>query len=93
MSIYVLPALQLTFGEYLCVFQLIFRKVSDVKREKELAERRKNEPAPELGQDHLVRKLFSRFKKSSENQVGNRSVGSGSFRSGARRLVKTGSVS
>ncbi|KAF0294051.1 Potassium voltage-gated channel protein eag [Amphibalanus amphitrite] len=45
---------------------LIFRKVSDVKREKELAERRKNDPPPDISQDHLVRKIFSRFKKSSD---------------------------
>ncbi|TRY72267.1 hypothetical protein TCAL_03114, partial [Tigriopus californicus] len=43
--------------------RLIFRKVSDVKREKELAERRKNDPALNQTQDHLVRKLFSKFKK------------------------------
>lgn len=43
--------------------RLIFRKVSDVKREKELAERRKNEPLQELSQDHLVRKIFSKFRK------------------------------
>ena len=44
-------------------FQLIFRKVSDVLKEQELAERRKNEPVLNNSQDHLVRKLFSRFKK------------------------------
>ncbi|KAL3197366.1 hypothetical protein MRX96_044925 [Rhipicephalus microplus] len=43
---------------------LIFRKVSDVKREKELAERRKHEPLQELSQDHLVRKIFSKFRKN-----------------------------
>lgn len=37
--------------------------MSDVKREKELAERRKNDPALNQTQDHLVRKLFSKFKK------------------------------
>ena len=37
--------------------------MADVKREKELAEKRKNDPIEELSQDHLVRKLFSRFKK------------------------------
>lgn len=42
-----------------CV-QLIFRKVADVRREKELAERRKNEPQLDQAQDHLVRKIFSR---------------------------------
>lgn len=45
--------------------RLIFRKVSDVKREKELAERRKNEPLQELSQDHLVRKIFSKFRKGT----------------------------
>lgn len=34
--------------------RLIFRKVADVKREKELAERRKNEPQLDQNQDHLV---------------------------------------
>jgi hypothetical protein len=38
-------------------------QVSDVKREKELAERQKNNPMEELSQDHLVRKLFSKFRK------------------------------
>ena len=45
--------------------QLIFRKVSDLKREKELAEKRKNDPALNQSQDHLVRKLFSKFKKTN----------------------------
>lgn len=40
--------------------QLIFRKVADVRREKELAERRKNEPQLDQAQDHLVRKIFSK---------------------------------
>ncbi|CAG0916899.1 unnamed protein product, partial [Notodromas monacha] len=44
--------------------RLIFRKVSDVKREKELAERQKNNPMEELSQDHLVRKLFSKFRRA-----------------------------
>lgn len=45
--------------------RLIFRKVSDLKKEKELAERRKNDPALNQSQDHLVRKLFSKFKKTN----------------------------
>jgi len=44
--------------------RLIFRKVSDLRREKELAERRKNDPALNQSQDHIVRKLFSKFKKT-----------------------------
>jgi potassium voltage-gated channel Eag-related subfamily H protein len=45
------------------MFQLIFRKVADVRREKELAERRKNEPQLDQNQDHLVRKIFSKFRR------------------------------
>ena len=47
------------------LFQMIFRKVSDVKKERELAERRKDDPALNQTQDHLVRKLFSKFKKTN----------------------------
>jgi potassium voltage-gated channel Eag-related subfamily H member 5 len=44
--------------------RLIFRKVADVRREKELAERRKNEPQLGSTQDHLVRKIFSKFRRA-----------------------------
>ncbi|XP_043594366.1 potassium voltage-gated channel protein eag isoform X9 [Bombus pyrosoma] len=47
--------------------RLIFRKVADVRREKELAERRKNEPQLDQAQDHLVRKIFSRFRRERHN--------------------------
>lgn len=40
------------------------RKVADVKREQELAERRKNEPQMATNQDHLVRKIFSKFRRA-----------------------------
>ncbi|VVC90961.1 unnamed protein product [Leptidea sinapis] len=43
--------------------RLIFRKVADVRRERELMERRKREPQLEPAQDHLVRKIFSRFRR------------------------------
>ncbi|CAH1791097.1 unnamed protein product, partial [Owenia fusiformis] len=49
--------------------RLIFRKVSDVKREKELMETRKNDPPLELHNDHPVRKLISRFRKISDNKT------------------------
>ncbi|KAK6642217.1 hypothetical protein RUM44_013940 [Polyplax serrata] len=50
--------------------RLIFRKVADVRREKELAERRKNEPQLDQNQDHLVRKIFSKFRRDrSQSQV------------------------
>lgn len=48
--------------------RLIFRKVADVKREKELAERRKNEPQLATNQDHLVRKIFSKFRRTPQPQ-------------------------
>lgn len=41
-----------------------FRKVADVRREKELAERRKNDPQLGSSQDHLVRKIFSKFRRA-----------------------------
>ncbi|XP_072929284.1 potassium voltage-gated channel protein eag isoform X2 [Epargyreus clarus] len=43
--------------------RLIFRKVADVRRERELMERRKREPQVEQAQDHLVRKIISRFRR------------------------------
>ncbi|XP_069971816.1 potassium voltage-gated channel protein eag isoform X6 [Penaeus vannamei] len=61
--------------------RLIFRKVSDVRREKELAERRKHEPQQELSHDHLVRKIFSRFRR--DKGVG----GSGTPNSASSDLV------
>ena len=48
------------------ILQLIFRKVSDVLKEQELAERRKNDPVLNHTQDHLVRKLFNKFKKGPD---------------------------
>lgn len=38
-------------------------QVADVRRERELMERRKREPQLEQAQDHLVRKIFSRFRR------------------------------
>ncbi|CAH1184104.1 unnamed protein product [Phyllotreta striolata] len=49
--------------------RLIFRKVADVKREQELAERRKNEPQLDQNQDHLVRKIFSKFRRDRSQHV------------------------
>ncbi len=46
--------------------QIIFRKIADVKRERELAEIRKNEGLDQLGSDHPVRKLISKFRKISQ---------------------------
>ena len=49
---------------------MIFRKVSDVLKEQELAERRKNDPVLNHTQDHLVRKLFNKFKKGDAGPTG-----------------------
>lgn len=52
------------FAYFFYVFsQLIFRKVADVRREKELAEKRKNEPQLDEQRDQLVRKIFTKFRK------------------------------
>lgn len=57
--------------------RLIFRKVADVKREKELAERRKNEPQLPQNQDHLVRKIFSKFRRTPQVTTGSKEAISG----------------
>lgn len=48
--------------------RMVFRKVADVKREKELAERGKDEPQVAAGQEHIVRKLFSKFRRQPTTQ-------------------------
>lgn len=53
---------------------MIFRKVSDVLKEQELAERRKNDPVLNHSQDHLVRKLFNKFKKGPDGGAPTTSV-------------------
>lgn len=45
---------------------MVFRKIADVKRERELAETRKNENFDQIGSDHPVRKLISKFRKISQ---------------------------
>ena len=59
----------------LFLFQLIFRKVSDVLKEQELAERRKNDPVLNKSEDKLVRKLFNKFKKGPDCGPGGGTVG------------------
>lgn len=51
------------------VLQLIFRKVADVKRERELSERQKDNPPLDLPSDHPLRKLISRFRKKSDRNL------------------------
>jgi len=46
---------------------MVFRKLADVEREKELAERRKDDPPLDLSTDLAVRKLLSRLQRRTEN--------------------------
>lgn len=65
----VLYDFSVTYSYLFVSFQLIFRKVADVRREKELAERRKNEPQLDSNQDQLVRKIFSKFRCRDRGQL------------------------
>jgi len=47
------------------VLQVVFRKIADVLREKELAERDRYDSPLEFSTDHPVRRLISRFRKLS----------------------------
>jgi hypothetical protein len=50
--------------------KIVFRKIADLKRERELAETRKNEGLDQISSDHPVRKLISKFRKiSQENRT------------------------
>ena len=46
--------------------QIIFRKVADLKHEQELEEMQQNQPQQEFSQDHIVRRLISKFRKPSD---------------------------
>ncbi|XP_015238401.1 PREDICTED: potassium voltage-gated channel subfamily H member 1-like isoform X1 [Cyprinodon variegatus] len=49
--------------------RIVFRKISDVKREEEERQRRKNEAPLNLPPDHPVRKLFQRFRQQKEARM------------------------
>lgn len=51
---------------YSVFLQIIFRKISEVKKEEEERERAKNEVQLTIPQDHPVRKLFQKFKQQKE---------------------------
>lgn len=51
------------------IFQIIFRKISDVKREEEEMLKRKNEAPLNLPVDHPVRRLFQRFRQQREARL------------------------
>lgn len=49
--------------------QIVFRKISDVKREEEERLKRKNEAPLDLPPDHPVRRLFQRFRQQKEARL------------------------
>ncbi|XP_007890670.1 potassium voltage-gated channel subfamily H member 1a [Callorhinchus milii] len=49
--------------------RIVFRKISDVKREEEERMRRKNEAPLNLPPDHPVRRLFQRFRQQKEARI------------------------
>ncbi|XP_078727901.1 voltage-gated delayed rectifier potassium channel KCNH1-like [Lampetra fluviatilis] len=49
--------------------RLIFRKISDVKREEEELQKLKNEAPLDIPPDHPVRKLFQRFRQQKEARL------------------------
>ncbi|TRY54495.1 hypothetical protein DNTS_009209, partial [Danionella cerebrum] len=49
--------------------RIVFRKISDVKREEEEMLRRKNEAPLDLPADHPVRRLFQRFRQQKEARL------------------------
>ncbi|KAJ8392371.1 hypothetical protein AAFF_G00074960 [Aldrovandia affinis] len=51
------------------VVLIVFRKISDVKREEEERLRRKNEAPLNLPPDHPVRRLFQRFRQQREARM------------------------
>ena len=56
--------------DFLSFLQVVFRKIADVQRERELAETRRNEGLDQLGTDHPVRRLITKFRKiSQENRM------------------------
>lgn len=66
--------------EHAYLFQLVFRKMADLKKEKELEEKLKKEPGLDPNEDHLVRKIFSRLRKVSDANVIRPMTGNGDVR-------------
>uniref|UniRef100_A0A8C2YVP1 Potassium voltage-gated channel, subfamily H (eag-related), member 1b n=1 Tax=Cyclopterus lumpus TaxID=8103 RepID=A0A8C2YVP1_CYCLU len=58
--------------------RIVFRKISDVKREEEEMLRRKNEAPLNLPLDHPVRRLFQRFRQQREARLAAERVALGS---------------
>lgn len=72
--------------------RMVFRKVADVKREKELAERSKDEPQV-ANQDHIVRKIFSKFRRQPTTQGSKDSTSQSDAEKGESQTERAGKVS
>lgn len=70
----------------------VFRKVADVKREKELANRSKDEPQL-ANQDHIVRKIFSKFRRQPTTQGSRDSASQSDAEKGESQTERAGKVS
>ncbi|XP_056135962.1 potassium voltage-gated channel subfamily H member 1b [Lampris incognitus] len=70
--------------------RIVFRKISDVKREEEEMLRRKNEAPLNLPPDHPVRRLFQRFRQQKEARLAAERVtqGDGDMEKGSAHLEK-----
>jgi hypothetical protein len=60
--------------------QLVFRKLADVQREKELANRDKDDAPLDASTDLAVRRLISRFRKAGGDQLQRRTTSTSSLR-------------
>lgn len=70
----------------------VFRKVADVKREKELADRSKDEPQL-ANQDHIVRKIFSKFRRQPTTQGSRDSASQSDAEKGESQTERAAKVS
>lgn len=68
--------------------RMVFRKVADVKREKELADRSKDEPQV-VNQDHIVRKIFSKFRRQPTTQGSKESASQSDAEKGEPQTERT----
>ncbi|KAJ3614907.1 hypothetical protein NHX12_018476 [Muraenolepis orangiensis] len=72
--------------------RIVFRKISEVKREEEEMLRRKNEAPLDLPQDHPVRRLFQRFRQQREARRAVERAGPGDPEKAAIRVERPGEV-
>lgn len=69
--------------------RFVFRKVADVKREQELADRTKDEPQVATNQDHIVRKIISKFRRQPTTQGSRDSASQSDAERGETQIERT----